>query len=110
MQRFFRLLIAFLLGASLLAPLSALAFVPVPGGLSFGGRLISFPYPCFGLPGVIGFTIRPAGRFSPFYVWVPGTQGLPPIHPLQQIIGTYGPVIACNGLPSFVVLYDAVGL
>ncbi len=100
-----RFLCALLLGGSLLVPLSASAF-----RLSFGGRLVSQPIPCFHMPGFFQVVIRPAGRFSPFYVWGPGTLGLPPVHIGQQILGLYDALLVCNGVPSFRIQYDGISI
>jgi hypothetical protein len=92
-------------GVGLLVPLIAGAV-----GFSFGGRLVTPPVPCFGAPGFFGFTIQPAGFFSPFYVWGPGTIGLPPIHVGQQILGLYDTIFVCNGVPSFRIQLNGIGL
>lgn len=105
MRHFPKIVIISLIAASLSAPLSASAL-----GFSFGGRVISVPVPCFGMPGFFGITIFPAGRFSPFYVWGPGTIGLPPLHPGQQILGIYDVPLLCNGIPSFRIQYDGVSI
>ncbi|KKW36245.1 hypothetical protein A2852_00905 [Candidatus Adlerbacteria bacterium RIFCSPHIGHO2_01_FULL_54_23] len=99
----FAIIIALVAGLS--APLHASAL-----GFSFGGRVISIPVPCFGLPGFFGVAIIPAGRFSPFYVWGPGTIGLPPLHPGQQILGIYDLPLLCNGVPGFRIQYDGVSI
>ena len=115
-----RILAALLVGASLLAPLSASA--AVSPFVYFGGRVISINY-C--LHGAVNIIIKPAGAFPISYVWgLPPTSitvsppYLPPSRPLQQVLGLAVPVtIPCIGFGTHPpvwyglhVLWGGVGL
>jgi len=89
-----RLSAAFAIFASLLFPLSTSAF------FSFGGR-VAVVVPCLSPSGpAVWFNIAPLGAFPLFYIWAPGTVGMPPNHSFQSIIGTYDIPYACKVGPA----------
>ncbi len=85
--------LAVCLAAGLLIPFSASAF-----GFSFGGRILTV-VPCVsGLGPSLWVSIKPAGFFSPTYIWTPATITKlvgPPRNPGQQVLGVADVPFVC---------------
>lgn len=109
MDRIQKIFIAGSITAVALVPLTAFAL-----GFSFGGKVIT-PIPCLSPVGpAIFFTIVPAGLFPIGFIWAPGSLGIPPSHPAQQILGVADTLFGCTAgivpLSGFRVQFDGVSL